>query len=216
MHVRYYFCYVAVAAWATLGNIWEVCLASTEGLGEAASVRVSFYLAEGFPMGAKHLSSKVAFLAFVEGLVITSIILLAGPNIAEALTTDTVLKKLLNDLLGLTALANVPMTLAQVFWSLLGAQGKYAMASATILLTRWVVTIPISALFVFGYAYESHVVAGAVACGYATATVVLSLLVFISDWARLSESVQEDLLPEDDNEIIDILDSDDDDSSDGF
>ena len=58
-------CLLTVAAWAVMGVVWEVCLSSTEGLGEAASVRVSLYLADGFPAEAKLLASKVAFLACV-------------------------------------------------------------------------------------------------------------------------------------------------------
>ncbi|GAX09836.1 hypothetical protein FisN_11Lh186 [Fistulifera solaris] len=78
-----------VAAFAVVGNLWEVCLSATEGLGESASVRVTYYLSEGFPVDAKLLSSKVAFWACVQALVITSIFLVAGPNISESLTTDT-------------------------------------------------------------------------------------------------------------------------------
>jgi Na+-driven multidrug efflux pump len=125
-----------------MGVVWEVCLASTEGLGEAASVRLSFLLGEGFPAEAKLLASKVAFLACIEAMVVTSVLLVAGPNIAAALTTDIVLENILNNLMGLTSLANVAMTFAQVYWSLAGAQGSYGAASATILLSRWIVTIP--------------------------------------------------------------------------
>lgn len=199
-----------VATWAIMGIVWEFCLASTEGLGEAASVRVSYYLSEGFPTEAKNLSSKVAFLACVEGLIITSIFLIAGPNISSSLTTDTVLQNLMNDVMGLLALANIPMTLAQIYWSLVGAQGKYAVASATILLARWLVTVPMSAILVFQYNYEVESLAGAVATGYATAAFVLSLNVFTADWEKLSLAVQEDLLPLDDDDE----DDDDDDLSD--
>jgi Na+-driven multidrug efflux pump len=188
-----------VAAFAIVGNLWEVCLSATEGLGESASVRVSYYLSEGFPIDAKLLSSKVAFWACVQAMVITSIFLVAGPNISESLTTDTVLQTIINNLLGLTSLANIPMTLAQVYWSLVGAQGRYAVASAAILLSRWLVTMPLSAICVFGYSYDVDSLAGSVATGYATAAFVLSLHIFNADWMGLSISAQEELLPFDED-----------------
>ena len=174
-------------------------MAATEGLGESASVRVSYYLSEGFPIDAKLLSSKVAFWACVQALVITSIFLVAGPNISESLTTDNVLKAIINDLLGLTSLANIPMTLAQVYWSLVGAQGRYAIASATILVSRWLITMPIAAICVFGYSYNVDSLAGSVATGYGTAAFALSLHIFNADWMGLSISAQEELLPFDDD-----------------
>lgn len=174
-------------------------MSATEGLGESASVRVSYYLSEGYPIDAKLLSSKVAFWACVQALVITSIFLVAGPNISESLTTDNVLKTIINDLLGLTSLANIPMTLAQVYWSLVGAQGQYAVASATILLSRWLVTVPLAAICVFGYSYNVDSLAGSVSTGYATAAFALSLYIFNADWMSLSISAQE-LLPFDDDD----------------
>lgn len=175
-------------------------MSATEGLGESASVRVSYYLSEGFPIDAKLLSSKVAFWACVQALVVTSIFLVAGPNISESLTTDNVLKSIINDLIGLTSLANIPMTLAQVYWSLVGAQGHYAVASATILLSRWLVTMPLAAICVFGYSYDVDSLAGSVATGYATAAFALSLHIFNADWMGLSISAQEELLPFDDDD----------------
>jgi Na+-driven multidrug efflux pump len=200
-----------------MGVVWDCCLASTEGLGEAASVRVSFHLAEGFPAEAKLLASKVAFLALVEALALTSIFLITGPIFSESLTTDTVLQDMLNGLMGLTALANIPMAMAQIYWSLVGAQGKYAVASASILLSRWLVMIPIGAVFVYGFEYDVDALAGGVAVGYATAAFILSLHVFSSDWTSLSLSMQQSLLPhDDDDEDDDDSFSSDDASSTGF
>jgi Na+-driven multidrug efflux pump len=189
-------CFVVVAAWAVTGVVWDFCLAATEGLGEAASVRVSFHLAEGYPADAKSLASKIAVIAFIEGLVITSILLVAGPNIATLLAKrDYNLENMINNLIGLTALANISMAFAQVYWSLAGAQGSFGIASATILLSRWLVTIPIACTCIFAYKYDLDALAGAVAVGYATAAFVLSVRVFSSNWMSLSLAAQEELLP---------------------
>jgi len=215
---------ISVASWAVMGVVWEVCLASTEGLCEAASVRVSYYLMEGFPTDAKLLASKVSFLAGVQSLLLTSIFLLAGPNISNAFTNDRTLETMMNDLLTLTALAIIPMTLTQVYWSLLGTQGNYATASAAILASRWLVTVPIAAILVFGQNWEIDALPGSVAAGYATAAFVLSLSVFNTDWNVISLMIQEEMMPmeddeddedeEADSEVDDLLESDTSDSDD--
>lgn len=185
----------------------------TEGLGEAASVRVSYYLAEGFPEAAKLMASKVACIAFVEALIVSSILLVAGPNIVVAITTDTILEIMENQLIGLTALANLSMTFTQIYWSLAGAQGSYGAASATILFSRWLLTLPIAAICVFPYNFGLDSLAGCVSVGYATAAFVLSLRVFNSDWKALSQAAQEELLPLDEEDEDDLSF---DDSSEGF
>ena len=50
-----------MSAWALLGSMWEVLEASTEGIGEAAAIRVAYLLAVGQPEQAKLLSYKVIY-----------------------------------------------------------------------------------------------------------------------------------------------------------
>jgi Na+-driven multidrug efflux pump len=175
-----------------MGIVWEIFEASTEGLGDAAAIRVSFLLAEGQPVEAKILSNKVAFLAGIEALLATSIFLMAGPNITVSLTTDSTLENLLNDLVGMTGLANVAMAFAQVYWSLVGAQDRFGLASSTILLCRWLVTMPLAFSFIFGLSYDLRAVAGSIAVGYATASSFLAYCVYQSDWHSLSVAAHEE------------------------
>jgi hypothetical protein len=182
-----------VAVWAMMGVVWELFAALTEGLGEAASVRVSFYLAEGLPVDASRLASKVTFLTFVLALTISSIFLMAGPNIAVALTTDNTLQNLFGNLFGMTSLANVSMTFSQIYWSLAGAQGRFNMASASILACRWFLILPLASVCIFGYRFDLVAVACAMAIGYAVAASTLAMFVFQSDWEKLSRELQEDM-----------------------
>jgi len=181
-----------VATWALMGVVWEIFVALTEGIGEAASVRVSFFLNEGLPDEAKRLASKVAFMSLVLVLLVVSIFLMAGPNIAVALTTDSTLQHLFSQLVGLTGLANVSMTFAQVYWSLAGAQGRYSVASATILFCRWLIILPMASICIYRYDFDLVSVAGAVAVGYAVAAFSLSFFVFRSDWNAIAMSLQDD------------------------
>lgn len=184
-----------VATWAIMGVIWEIFVALTEGLGEAASVRVSFYLTEGLPNEAKRLANKVAFMSYILVLLVTSIFLMAGPNIAVALSTDRTLQHLFVQLVGFTGLANVSMTFAQVYWSLAGAQGRYSVASATILFCRWLIVLPMASICIYRYFFDLRSVAGAVAVGYAVAAFVLSFFVFRSDWNAVAVALREETEP---------------------
>jgi Na+-driven multidrug efflux pump len=187
-----------------MGIVWEVFEASTEGIGDAAAIRVSFLLAECQPEQAKILSNKVAFLALVEALVVTSIFLMAGPNITVSLTTDSTLENLLNDLVGMTGLANVAMAFAQVYWSLVGAQGRFGLASSTILLCRWLVTMPLAFSFIFGLTYDLRAVAGSIAVGYATASSFLAYCIYQSDWQSLSIAAHDEAYPVEDENALDF------------
>ena len=194
-----------VATWAMMGVIWEIFVALTEGIGEAASVRVSFFLTEGLPDEARRLANKVAFMTFILVLGVTSIFLMAGPNIAVALTTDSTLQHLFVQLVGLTGLANVSMTFAQVYWSLAGAQGRYSLASATILFCRWLIVLPIASICIYRYFFDLRSVAGAVAVGYGVAAFTLCFFVFRSDWNAIAISLRDD-----DEQIVEGYRSDED------
>jgi Na+-driven multidrug efflux pump len=169
-----------------MGVVWEILAGLSEGLGEAASVRVSFHLAGGMPTEGKRLSNKVAFLTFILVLGVTSIFLMAGPNIAVALSTDSTIQHLFTQLVGFTGLANVSMTFAQVYWSLAGAQGRFSLASASILLCRWLVMLPFAFICIYTFSFDLVAIAGSVAVGYAVATVALASVIFRSDWEQLA------------------------------
>ena len=181
-----------VATWAVMGGIWEVLEALTEGLGEAASIRVTYYLTEGLPVPARRLAHKVAWLSLILVLVVSSIFLMAGPNIAVTLSTDPTIQHLFTNLVGATSLANASMTFGQIHWSLAGAQGRFGLASATTLLCRWLVVLPLAAMGIFGFAWDLVAVGGAVALGYALAAGLLAYAVHASDWERWAYLVPEE------------------------
>ena len=175
-----------------MGVIWEIFSALAEGLGEAASVLVSFYLTQGLPAEAERVANKVAFFALILVLVVASIFLMAGPNIAVTLSTDSTIQHLFTQMVGLTALAYASMTLAHVYWSLAGELGRIGLASATILFCRWLIILPVASICTFGYNLDLVAVAGAVAVGYAVAAFALAWCVFRIDLELLALSLRED------------------------
>ena len=190
-----------VAAWALMGIVWEIFEASTEGLGEAAAVRVSLVLSENVPDLARQLAHKSVLLGMVLSLLVTSVFLLLGLNLSVALTEDSTLQNLFNDLVGVTGLANITMSMAQVYWSLLGSQGRFGVASSSILLCRWLLTMPLAAGFIFGAEYDLRAVGSALAIGYMTSTILLTWRLFQSDWNMYAQMAKEDaMLGEDDDE----------------
>ena len=186
---------MAVATWSLMGILWEILEASTDGVGESAAKRVAFHLAEKAPSRAKLLARKAVFLVMVETLCVMSIFLMAGPNISVAFTKDATLQHLLNLLIGMTGLAYIAMSFAQISWSLAGSQGRFGLASLVILACRWFITIPLAAICSFGLSYDLKAMAMSIAVGYMTAAIVLVYLVFSVDWKDVSLAAQEQTSP---------------------
>ena len=151
-----------VATWAMMGIVWEVFEAFTEGLGEACAVRVTYYLTENLPILSEQLAHKAVFLSLMEATILTAIFLMIGPNLSVALTKDAVLQHLFDDLVPMVALANVAMSMAQIWWSLVGAQGYFSRASAVILADRWFFIIPLSCILIYGASYDLSGVVAAI------------------------------------------------------
>jgi Na+-driven multidrug efflux pump len=181
-----------VATWAMMGILWEICEAFTEGLGEGAAVRVSYYLTENLPNLAKQLANKAVFLSIVESTILTAIILMIGPNLSVALTQDAVLQNLFNDLVPMIALANLSMSLAQIYWSLVGAQGYFSRASAVILAIRWLAMIPLACALIYSNTFDLLSVVVCISMGYAIGGMLLARMIFQSDWTAVAADHRDD------------------------
>lgn len=215
-----------VASWAVLGAIWDILEALTEGIGEAVAIQIAFLLSACQAERARRLSNTVMYLAVVQSLIVTSFLYMFGKYLVIALTNDPTLQHLINDSIPLIGLANITMAFAEVSWSLLGAQGRFRLATSVVFLARGFVTLPVAVLCIFVWNLDVNAVGGALVVGYATAASVLTFIVIRSDWDRLvgimqNIKIQEHLqhAPDDDDEDGDPFDDDDDDddsSSDGF
>lgn len=182
-----------VATWALMGIVWEVFQAFTEGLGEASAVRVSYYLSENLHGIAEQLANKAVFLSIMESTILTALFLLIGPNLSVALTRDAVLQNLFNDLVPMIALANVAMANAQIYWSLVGAQGYFSRASGVVLASRWLLIIPMGCALIYSSSFDLLSVAGAIATGYTIGGTILAHSIIRSDWTVAARLQREDL-----------------------
>lgn len=194
-----------VTTWAIMGAVWEVFEASTDGLGGAGAMRISYYLAENQPYESRIISFKVVFLAAIQAFTLSSIFLLLGPNVSVWLTTNPFLQNMFFNLVGMTAIANFPMSFALTDWSLVGiGQGRFGLATAFIVLSRWFVVYPVASICVFWFHHEITSVAGSIAIGYATAGYALGCVLIRSDWKQLALEAHEELFPPEDQEVQEL------------
>lgn len=182
---------MTVATWAILGLLWRILETATEGIGEAAAIRVAYHLGMGNPLLAKLSSYKALFVSTVQSFFITSTLFMTGKSIASLLTTDPTLQNLLNNVITYIGFGNAIMSFSLVTWSLVGAQGRYRLATLLILFPRWVVTIPMAAVCVYAYNLDLRAVMASVVVGFATANLSLSYVFYRSDWERLARILQE-------------------------
>mmetsp|Transcript_63182 Transcript_63182/g.73952 ORF Transcript_63182/g.73952 Transcript_63182/m.73952 type:complete len:1135 (+) Transcript_63182:847-4251(+) len=180
-----------VATWGLLGTLWSVFEAGTEGLGEAAAIRVAYHLGKNNPAGAEMAAHKSLLLGCLLGLFFTSLFYILGESICVWMTSDVVLQNLLVDLIPIVGMGNITMTLAMMSWSIVGAQGRYRLVMLVIMMCSWGLTIPVSAIAVYGLNFDLQGVVGSVVIGYGTAGLLLSYILIRSDWTRLSKIVQE-------------------------
>lgn len=164
---------------------------TSEGIGEAAAVRVAYHLGTGNPNKARVSSYKSCFVSIVQSLLVTSILFMIGKNLATWLTTDVTLQNMVNAVIPLVGLGNIVMNFSLICWNLIGAQGRYRLATSAILLSRWLVTVPIAAVFSYALTLDLSGMMAAVIVGYDSACMALAYVLLRSDWVRLSRTMQD-------------------------
>lgn len=204
-----------VVAWALLGVIWQVLVASTEGVGEAAAIRVGYHLGTGNAAKAKLSSYKSCFVALVQALLVTSTLFMSGKQLSTWLTTDVTLQNMVHNSIPLVGLGNIVMNFAFICWNLIGAQGRYRLATLVILLSRWIITLPIAAVFAYALTLDLNGIMAAVIVGFDTASIALAYVLLRSDWERLAITMQDLDAIVDDESDYDSGESDQDEPANG-
>ena len=104
------------------------------------------------------------------------------------------------------------MAFSRVSWSLIGAQGRFRLATSVVFFSRWLVTIPVALVTIFVFFLDLSSVGGSLVVGYATASCALTFIVIRTDWERLSRTMQE-MDPAERDDLIYLDDFDDGSSS---
>jgi len=184
-----------VSTWALLGVIWKILEAFTEGLGEAASIRVALLLSHCQPLLAKRLSKKILYYSLISSTLITCFIYTTGSLICVVLTTDSTMQNMFNNLILFVGLANISMGFSQASWSLVEAQGRVNQNFYIVIARRWFLTIPLALGFIFGNRWSLSSIGGALCLGHATASCIYANAVLRSDWEMIARMMQEPQIP---------------------
>merc|ERR1712070_351565 len=124
----------------------------------------------------------VILLAIVQSILITSGLCMFGQYLAALFSTDPTIQHMTNEAMLLIALANISMCCSQISWSLVGAQGRFRLATSVMFFSRWFVTIPMALICIFVFFLNLNAVAGSLLVGYSTAVCALTFIVLRSDW----------------------------------
>lgn len=179
-----------VATWALLGAFWDCFEALTEGLGEASANKVAYLLAAGHVNRAKKLCYGSIYMSTIQALLVTSALYMSGQYLAVLFTSDPAIQNIMNNTIVMIGFANVIMAYSRITWSLVGAQGRFRLATFVIFFSRWLVTIPCALISIYVFTLNLNAVSGSLVVGYATACCALSFIVLRSDWNRIVRLMQ--------------------------
>lgn len=175
-----------------MGSVWEAFESATGGFAEAGSIRVANHLGRGDIENAKKSSWKTLLISTMLALVITSILLICGDSLSTWFTNDNTLQRMLNDLIPLIGIGNILMVYGMVSWSLIGAQGRYHLATIINSMMSICVTLPTGVIFSVVYRFTLEGLVGAVIIGYSSTGLSLGYLLLTTDWPKIAKLIQEE------------------------
>jgi|AntRauTorckE5430_2_1112549.scaffolds.fasta_scaffold09505_4 Na+-driven multidrug efflux pump len=179
-----------VAAWGIIESIWDLFEAATNGLAEAGSIRLAFHLGRGDVEASKLSSSKTLFLSTCLSCMMSAGFLFLIPYLPHWFTKDNTLQNMVEALLPFVAIGNILMAYGMVSWSLVGAQGRFKLATSVSAIMTLCITLPLSAGFCLGFRFSLEALVGAIVIGYSTTGLVMGFILQMSDWEGISKSVQ--------------------------
>lgn len=174
-----------------IGFVWDIFESTTEAIGDAAEYRVSYLLGRGKHEQAKLAAYKSMFMTSILSLIVTGVFLGLGYFLPEWLTEDETIQAMMTELLPLIALGNVTMNVGMVCWALVGAQGRYFLATSIATACSFLITIPLGAIFTVWLNIDLQGLTFAVVLGYTVTAMLLSTLLLVSDWEKISKKIQD-------------------------
>ena len=160
------------------------------GIADAGEVRVAYHCGKGRPEQARLSANKTVVIGIIISVLLFSIFLSLGDKIPVWLTSDLTLQRMIEENIPLIAFGNIIMTGGNTCWAILGAQGRYRVATFIFFLSSWVVTIPLAAISVYALFLDLKGLTATVIIGFLCACTTLGYVLLLSDWPRLSEKVR--------------------------
>lgn len=124
-------------------------------------------------------------------IFISSVLFLCGSSLPRWFTSDETLQNMLNPIIPLIGIGNILMIFGMVSWSLVGAQGRYKLATIISAIMTFCVTIPLAFLFVIGNNINLQGLVAAVVISYSTTGLVLGYILLTSDWEHISKTIRD-------------------------
>eukprot|EP00547_Thalassionema_nitzschioides_P013159 CAMPEP_0194259290 /NCGR_PEP_ID=MMETSP0158-20130606/43284_1 /TAXON_ID=33649 /ORGANISM="Thalassionema nitzschioides, Strain L26-B" /LENGTH=822 /DNA_ID=CAMNT_0038999045 /DNA_START=125 /DNA_END=2593 /DNA_ORIENTATION=+ len=202
-----------VTTWALLGNVWDCMSATTSGLADAAELRVAHHLGENQARSAQLSAYKSLGLVMMVAILISTLCLCFPSFLANWYTSDDeTIQELLLELIPFISVANVTMAFGMHCWSLIGAQGKYKLATRITFISSWCISVPLATVYVFLLKFNLQGLTSAVVLGYVTTAASLSYILLSTKWKKVATKIHNEYEKDDetDSESDDSEDSDND------
>jgi Na+-driven multidrug efflux pump len=103
---------------------------------------------ENNPSMAKLSGYKSLLLSMTVALVVSCVYISLQNDIPAWFTVDKTLQAMLTELVPFVGVGNSTMQFGMTSWSLIGAQGKYKLATWVSFISSWGVAMPLAAMFV--------------------------------------------------------------------
>ncbi|KAL7485945.1 hypothetical protein ACHAW6_011541 [Cyclotella cf. meneghiniana] len=111
-------------------------------------------------------------------------------NISMARISSYFLKEMMLELVPLICIGNLTMSTGMLCWSLIGAQGRFRLATLITIASGWFVTIPLAAFFVYVLHINLQGLVASVTIGYSVSGTALMYLLLRSNWRKRVAKVQ--------------------------
>lgn len=179
-----------VAAWGLLGDLWGALEAIGLASADAAEVRVATLLGSNEPKRARYCAHKSLLVCVCVAFMLSLPLAALSSYVPGWFTKDETLQGILRDLVPLVCFGNIAMMFGSVSWTLLGAQGRFGLATAMGFIGSWVVTLPLSAISTLVLGYDLQGVVSSVVIGYGASGALNSYFLMRSNWEKLAFNIQ--------------------------
>ena len=138
---------------------------------------------------ARRAGYKAVYIGFVISVFTTSLVYIFGKNIVTLVTPDVTLQRMIYDMLPLVGYSQVGFVVSTVCWAILGAQGRYSLATRITYVGSWILTLPWTALTVVALNWNLIGPTSALVIGYSCSGAAMIACFVTSDWKSLSDDV---------------------------
>lgn len=178
-----------VATFAVVRRMFDIFSSLIEGLCCGAELRCAYHMGRGNQLQASRSAYKSLIIGIAIGAALAfSFYGVLGKAVFKLLDYDHIGAEG-TQLIPLLCLCSIVMTIGMLGWALLGAQGRVRLATFITMVTSWIVTIPIAAIFVYVKRYDLQGLVAAVTMGYSVSSTVIMYLLIRSNWKKRLKKV---------------------------